>query len=140
MATTGASVANPRRVTTIVGVMILVALIGVLMAIDRLKHPYYEAVKFAFYVLMFGYVVSRVRACYRVATTPSQLGKLHVIAFFLAFEAIGEFSHLGRLFQSGDRKLVGILTSVGMLLALSIALDLIESILKKPTANVSEES
>ena len=100
----------------------------------RLMHPYFEAVEFAGYVLMFGYVVSRLRACYRVATTfdpewASFTARLTFLASIL--RAMGDVSHLDLLFRSGDSEIVRSFTSIAMLLGLAAALDLVETVLKE---------
>lgn len=91
--------------------------------------------------MVFGYAVSRLRACFRVARTADQLSKLHLVAFWLGLTALGVMGHGATLLRSGDRDIIRAVTDGCLLFALVSSLELIESSLKgaAPVSTVEVE-
>jgi peptidoglycan biosynthesis protein MviN/MurJ (putative lipid II flippase) len=139
MSSLGADPQRARPATTARVVAVLAVVIGLIFAADRLGDPYYAIVRLIGYVVLFGYVVVRLRACFRVAGRPEWTSQLRHVAFWLGLTALGAFMHIGSLFRTRDRDLVRLGTDCCLLFALMYSLELIELILKKPAVTPSAE-
>ena len=122
-------------------VAILAVAIGLAVAANRLGDPYYAIVHLIGYVFLFGYVVVRLRACFRGVVRAEWRSRLTLIAFWLGLSALGMVGHIGDLFRTGDRSFVRLVTNGCLLFALVYSLELIEFILKAPAVRpLAEEA
>lgn len=126
-----------RRVTAITILIILALLIvGIVVGEQYLSPPYYAIAHLIAYAIGIVVVWRKSTICIRLVPAGELHAKLFSVRFWIGLTAIGVLIRGGEVYRSTDRHFIMLATNLGLLLALSSALQLVERLLKAGTVDV----
>ena len=112
-------------------VLLLLLVVAVIVAATFLGNPYFAIGNVILYVAMVTVVAFQLRACMRLAKGTEYYKMFYGVILWLAITVLGFLTHIDEAIRSDNKDFIRTATSFTIYLALSGALQLVESLLKK---------
>ncbi len=125
-----ASGQKPHSPLAIAILIVLVTLVAaIVFGQDYLPDPYYAVAHLAAYALAVVVIWRDISRCRRLAETIEIKGKLLFVRFWVVMAVIGLLDRVNEVYHSTDRHAIWLATDISLLLALWVAVGLVNHLL-----------